>query len=280
MLVFHTDCQMGNTMFIYASARSLAKRRNLTYCLNNIKALEYFELSKQDKYFNSFKYFLFRIKNKIKPNSYSYFHFQDNSLDHSEVLSKELSKNVWYYGYFQGEKYFFENDAELKTLLKIKSVHQTKFNSIINKFSKEKKTVVVHIRLRDYKTFGPDYLNGPDMTLPFSYYKNLLNKYETHEYQIIFTSDDIETIKKEFKNIKDAYFSENDAIIDFQFIKNADIAIISHSTFAWWAAWLNEKPNKQIFVPKYFLGFKVEREYPVNIIPESWSKVHVPNNNY
>lgn len=275
MLVFHSHCQIGNQLFIYACARSLAKKRKLNYCLSDIEQLsDYFELSKQDKFLNTLKYLLFRIKNKIAPNSYTYSHLQDNSVDHSDKLLNESSQNAWYYGYFQGYNYFFENRVEIKKLFRIKSEHQKTFNSIVHTFPNEKKLLVVHIRLRDYKTFGPAYLNGPDMTLPFSYYHNLLKKYDLGEYNVIFTSDEIQTVEKEFKDVKNAYFSKNEAIVDFQFIQNADIAIISHSTFAWWAAWLNNK-KKCIYVPEYFLGFKVHVEYPINIIPDDWKRVKV-----
>ncbi len=276
MLVFHSHCQLGNQMFIYACARSLAKKRKLNYCLSDNKQLiEYFDLSDQDKFLNTLKYQFFRIKNKIVPSSHSYFHFQDNRNDYAETLKKEPSKNAWYYGYFQGLNYFIENQEEVKKLFTIRLQHQNKFNLIIDQFPKEKKILVVHIRLKDYRTFGSEYLNGPDMTLPFAYYHKLLNSYPLEDYQVIFTSDEIETVKKEFQNMKQAYFSEYEAIIDFQFIKNADVALISNSTFAWWAAWLNDKADKQIMVPEYFLGFKIKEEYPINIIPVEWTKVAV-----
>jgi hypothetical protein len=273
MLVFHSHCQLGNQMFIYACARSLAMKRQSSYCLSNIDHLNYFQLSWQDRAFNRLKYNAFKIRNFIR--KFKFEHFQDNRLDYSAGMLSETKKNIWYYGYFQGENYFFGNEEQVKKMFTIKGTYKKKFNSILQTFPKEKKILVVHIRLRDYKTFGPNYLNGPDMTLPFSYYHELLKNYPLEDYQVIFTSDDIEAVKKEFQDINNAYFSKNDAITDFQFIKNADVAIISHSTFAWWAAWLNEKAEKKIIVPEYFLGFKVKKEYPVNIIPKAWNKITV-----
>ena len=82
-------------------------------------------------------------------------------------------------------------------------------------------------------------------------------------------------MKIEFNNVKNAHYSENSVISDLQFIINADICILSCSTFSWWGAWLNEKKTKTIFVPKNFLGFKVNKEFPVKMIPESWNKIQV-----
>ncbi|MGQ0828891.1 MAG: alpha-1,2-fucosyltransferase [Bacteroidota bacterium] len=260
-------------MFIYACSRSIAKKRNLTYCLSNIDNLKYFKLSISDYLFNSLKYRWFQFQNFIR--KYKFEHLQDNRKDYFTNMQSETAKNVWYYGYFQGERYFFEDYNEIKKVFSIKILYQKKFDAVIQSFPKDKKILVVHVRLRDYKTFGPDYLNGPDMTLPFSYYHQLLQSFNLEKYHTVFTSDDIVSVKKEFNKIQNAYFSENDAITDFQLLKSADIAIISNSTFAWWAAWLNEKTDKQIYVPEYFLGFKVGKEYPVNIIPAAWNKVKV-----
>jgi hypothetical protein len=257
-------------MFIYACAHSLAKKRNLNYCLSDINHLKYFELSDAEAYSNTIKFKTFQIYNKIKP--FKFEHFQDNRIDYSSSMLSEQETNIWYYGYFQGEKYFYDNYPEIKKRLQIKSIYQKQYNLIVKQFQR-KKILTVHIRLKDYKTFGPDYLNGPDMTLPFSYYHKLLKTFKTEDYQLVFISDEIALVKKEFQHFNQAYFSTNEAIVDFQFIKNADIALISHSTFAWWGAWLNENPQKQIYVPEYFLGFKVGKEYPINIIPSDWKKI-------
>jgi hypothetical protein len=254
-------------MFIYAAAKGLGVKNN-KYCLSDISELKkYFHLTAQDKYLNLVKYLYFRIKNKILP--YRYFHFQDNFIDYSKQLIKKKSKDSWFYGYFQSETYFSDSFKEIKTAFQLKKHLLNRFIDIKTQFD-NKPFLVVHVRLRDYKTFGPEYLNGPDMTLPYTYYRNILNDINIDKYNLVFTSDDISEVEKEFSDYKSAFFSHYDKMIDFQFIKNAQVNIISHSTFAWWAAWLNEESNKKIYVPKYFLGFKIKQEYPLNIIPKDW----------
>jgi spore coat polysaccharide biosynthesis predicted glycosyltransferase SpsG len=88
-------------------------------------------------------------------------------------------------------------------------------------------------------------------------------------------SDDIEEVKKEFAAYKDAYFSNQNVINDFQLLQHANAAIISPSSYAWWACWLNKVPNAKIIVPKYFLGFKVNKEFPVNMIPKHFVQSEV-----
>jgi hypothetical protein len=135
--------------------------------------------------------------------------------------------------------------------------------------------LTVHIRLKDYRTFGPDYLGGPDLSLPWSYYHKLLDRYDLNRYQVIFLSDEPDAIAKVFGDVPGAIFSKEDPIVDFQFIQHAHVCINAHSTFSWWAAWLNKVPGKKVHVPRNFLGFKVGQTYPVHIVPDAWFEEEV-----
>ena len=272
MIIFHSHCQLGNQMFIYACAQSLAKEKNENYCLSDLSDLKFFHLNKNEKIINYLKYTWFRISSKFL--KYKFHHFQDNRIDYSLDLITESSKRNWYYGYFQGENYFYENKLEIKKRFKIKSKYQDIFENLKNKIIGQSKYAIVHIRLKDYKTFGPSYLNGPDLILPMSYYHEMIKKIP-EDFKIVFLSDDIEKIKNDFNYVNNAYFSKNSVIDDFQFIINANICILSCSTFSWWGAWLNENKELKIYIPKFFLGFKVKKEYPVNIIPPNWNQIEI-----
>jgi len=263
---------MGNQMFIYACARSLSKKKNVPYCLSEIDKLKFFELSQEDYSKNKRKYLRFKILNKLKLSWFKFEHYQDNRIDYSEKMFLEKNKTIWYYGYFQSEEYFYNNQDELRKLFKIKQEYKNEFENASKKLNFGTNYISVHIRLTDYKTFGPDYLDGPDLSLPFSYYHNLLLDYKDSNRKIVIMSDEPELIKKEFAYLSNAIYSVESAIVDFQIIQNAQICINANSTFSWWAAWLNERQDKKVFVPNYFLGFKVKKEFPINIIPAAWSK--------
>lgn len=275
MLVFHSHCQMGNQMFIYACARSLSKKLNAPYCLSEIDKLKFFELSQEDYSKNKRKYLRFKILNKLKLSKFKFEHYQDNRIDYSEKMIAENHKTLWYYGYFQSEKYFYNNQQELKKLFAIKKEYKNEFANSNKKLNLGNNYISVHIRLKDYKTFGPDYLNGPDLSLPFSYYHRLLSDYKNTDRKIVIMSDEPQLVKKEFAYLNNAIYSEESPIVDFQIIQHAEICINANSTFSWWAAWLNDRKDKKVFVPNYFLGFKVKKEFPINIIPEGWSKQDV-----
>jgi hypothetical protein len=280
MIVVNTPAvQMGNKMFLYAMARSLAKARKLTYCFegNLLDALEYFEIP-DSKLSHKINTIIFRIQNKIPGMKYTFYHNQDNRKNYADEMLNDASKYVWYYGYMQGEQYFYGNEVEIKKLYTIKEKYKLEYKNAIQKINPEnKKLLTVHIRLKDYKTFGPDYLGGPDLSLPFSYYHNLLKNYSENEYKIVVLSDEIETVKSEFSYLKQVHFSTENMIVDFQLLQNSDVCIAAHSTFSWWASWLNSKTDKVVYVPNYFLGFKVKMENPFGIIPKGWNKVDIEN---
>ena len=59
---------------------------------------------------------------------------QDNRIDYSLDLSNETNKRNWYYGYFQGEKYFFNNEFEIRKRFEIKNQYKVIFDNLKKKF--------------------------------------------------------------------------------------------------------------------------------------------------
>ena len=124
--------------------------------------------------------------------------------------------------------------------------------------------------------YGSEALGGKNLCLPISYYNNSVKSVtDLDQYTIICISDDIDYAKKHLKYSQNILFESNDTIVDYQLMLNANALIIANSSFAWWAAYLNNKPNKIVYSPKYWLGFKKNIEYPLGITSSDFIPVDV-----
>jgi len=188
-----------------------------------------------------------------------------NSDASASVALMNLRNGFMYKGYFQSEEYFKNFKEDLKTIFTIKQQYKTAFNNISATVSSSKKTVTVHIRRGDYVS--------TEYELPTNYYKTALSMISDEDNFYVFVSDDPLFIEQEFKYIENKYISYNSEIIDLQFLINADICILSNSSFSWWGAWLNNKPGKKVIAPEFWLGQRMGQEYPPEIIPPEWTTI-------
>lgn len=258
-------------MFIYAVARELARADGRSYCLGKIGKLEYFELSGKDR-FNLVKLLAFKAQEKILRNV-PRFRYIDQWITYYDKLH-QLPETAVVDGYFQSPHYFTGSEDLIRRSFRVKEQYRKKFEKFYAA-EMQQPTVVVHVRRTDYSySFQNLGLGEGSFVLPLDYYENAFSRIpDLQRYTIIFLSDDIPFVKQHFPHFPKARYSSFDEITDLQIMTKADILIMANSSFSWWGAWLNDKPHKRILVPEYYLGFKVKREFPVDIIPPGWEKV-------
>ena len=122
-----------------------------------------------------------------------------------------------------------------------------------------KNDVVIHLR-------GGDFLKIPNLNIcNFEYYKKSISyAISKGYYSFKLISEDqiygkaiLKEIKKCFVGLKiqllDSYSIKN----DFNLIRSSKLAILSNSTFSWWASFLSTS-KKEFIVPKNF-SIKEER---------------------
>lgn len=258
-------------MFIFAAASALKNQGRNTF-VSSYKNLNYFKISVPEKKLNFFQWYLVRFFRKLK--LVKNYDFKNGWEDHSKQITN-LEGNIILTGYFQGLHYFehFQNDIRRK--FEIKKKYRRKYDDYMAPY-KNNKIVAIQIRRTDYQEFNDSDLMGPDLTLPLSYYTELMDELRKKQfYQFIVMSDDKHYLHDDFERLPDVIISDNDEIIDLQILIHADVCVISPSSFGWWGAWLNHKPEKVIYIPEFYLGFKVGKEYPFGIIPAGWNKVKV-----
>lgn len=271
------QCRLGNQLFQYAFIAALAKRKNVSFFLNDkfesLLLRPYFDLKHYHPFANTIKQYWFKLRSGKYLKSL-------NAIEiHRFDELDRLEDNKIYSGFFQSDLYFQEINQEIKDFISVKKKFVRSFQHKFGKLFYEHKTIAVHIRRGDYLELNywwQDNLGDTNLALDDQYYRTCLAQVENlKEYRVLFISDDITYAEKQFNDIEQAIFVSNEMIIDFQILQNADICILSNSSFSWWGAYLNSKANKKVFCPENWLGFKIGREFPPGIINQDWQKVSV-----
>lgn len=268
--------RLGNQMFQYAFAYATAKKNKTSFLITPTAPFEPARFFKLDPFTNFFykhipysRYFI-KIYSLLIPKRY----YRKKVIENQSGSVDQNGKNS-YVGYFQSEKYFKDYLPQIEKNFSIQDKWKKPFYEKYGEVLKNHKIIVIHVRRTDYIDFEKEHLGEKNLALPISYYYNCLNKIsDIKAYKIFCISDDIPFVKENLKIDGSVSFESNNMITDFQLLQHADIAIIANSTFAWWAAYLNKKAEK-IFVPKYWLGFKVNIEFPKGIIAEKFTAVDV-----
>jgi hypothetical protein len=274
MFAVKIEGRLGNQLFQYAFALAQRERYHEDFYLESYRYRFFRDLFVLPRYFtirrrlpgsNAFKKLVYLLTSRFKPPQL----VQDQWFPADDFLRRS-GPGVSYRGFFQAEEYFLP----VKDLVREEFRIREKYRIDIRDFTgNDRETIVVHVRRTDYLNWGNDDL-GYNLSLPESYYQRCLDLLDTSGKNILFLSDDIAYVKERFGR-PGAFFSENNSeITDFQLLMQADYLILSNSSFSWWGAYLNDRA-KRVLAPKYWLGFKVGKEWPNGTVCTAWDEMDV-----
>lgn len=93
-------------------------------------------------------------------------------------------------------------------------------------------------------------------------------------------SDDIDWVreninKDKFPNYTFEYSEDNSEMVDLKFMVCCQNSIIANSTFSWWAAYLNNNPNKFVITPDESNWFGVSNKHlsVEDLLPKDWIRI-------
>ena len=243
---------LGNVMFQIASTYGLAKKTGRIPIWNNV--LEFADTLKsrygfnhKDAIFRNFlesKIFLFETK-QIHDG---YGKYEEGLVNYLE----ESHKNIMIEGYLENTRYFNEYKDEIcalfspdiETLEKIKTLYPVLFDE-------QYTTVGIHFR-------GNEYLRleeRPNFEELKRYIKLIKAKISNPIFLVF--SDDIDAF--DFTTLKDDTYMKmgnNEDYIDLWSLSLCKHAVLSHSTFSFWAAYLNQNKDAMFCV-----GYGITRPF-------------------
>lgn len=285
---------LGNQMFQYAAARRLALRHgtelklDLSW-LSNSPAdatprwyeLDHFSIAakiaspldvsgRSELVRKSWLMRLF-VKSALAESSYGviqepHFQFDPSVLDAPD--------NVYLDGYWQSEKYFLDVADTIRQdyVFKRKLDEQ---NVLLAESIGKVQAVSVHVR-------RGDYANNPSVsalhgTCSSAYFKAAMEivVQQTRDPHFFIFSDDIKWCRENINSSYPMTFADSngpgDAHKDLRLMSLCRHHIIANSSFSWWGAWLNPRPDKIVIAPlRWFNDPNIDTS---DLLPESWLRI-------
>jgi Glycosyl transferase family 11 len=254
--------RMGNQMFQLAFAHAASRRLGTGFVLGPGALWEYFDAGAWSRR-------SVRLARKLAFRARHGREGPDRLLikddqDPAEVLAG-LRDGVAYGGFFQSERYFAGYEEDVRRLFAVRPAYETAF---ARRYGDLGPYICMHMRRGDYGEEG--------LSLPTTFFRDALAAIpERDQVPLIVVSDDPASAREELGDMANARFETNPAIIDLLLLMNANAVIASNSSFSWWGAWLNQRPEVRVVAPQHWLGFGTGLERPRDVIPTRWIQVPV-----
>jgi hypothetical protein len=148
-------------------------------------------------------------------------------------------------------KYFEKYNDAIKSDFTFKPQIIAHLSSAVNNVQNQN-SIGVHIRRGDFTSGNNHKIHG---LIPLDYYYNAIEhiKSKASNPVIYIFSDDIEWVKNNFRSDEKIVFASSalthQPIEDLYLMSQCRHNIIANSTFSWWAAHLNNNPDKIVVAP-------------------------------
>ena len=252
---------LGNQLFQTAACLNYRRRREKViisflghiHVPKRINCLDYIFIRPNWLYFDNSndlsleKKFIARTSAYLRFGSYlPCISINDRNFN-SKNLRSSTKKIMFLDGYFN-QKWTYNNLNKAFSQLKLKKIELSKeYLEICNN------DVVIHVR-------GGDFLTIPNYNIcDLEYYKKSISYFISHGYNSfklisedqIYGKKILKSIKQYFIDLDISLLNSNSIQNDFNLIRSSKIAILSNSSFSWWASFLSTT-KKEFIVPKNF----------------------------
>ena len=307
-LILRLSNEIGNQMFMYASAYSISKELNRRLYIDDETAF----LSKKNV--SKFGLNLFNITSAIAPDTLKFKNLTGNikrkfliktdllrSKKKFYIEKKDRNKitkysnnyknlifdnNLFLEGHFESERYFRDYKDEIKEEFKLKNQDTFKKNPFFNEINKQNSVSICLRQNRFMEGRGQNTFQNKQKSLNFTLEQmNYINKSvdyiksKVSNPTFFLWSNDFSNIDKNKFNFiyKEIKLNDDENVLDKRtqslfLLTQCNHFIVTTYPFNWWCAWLSERNNKIILRPsdKFFDDFYLNNR---DFWPESWIKI-------
>ena len=191
----------------------------------------------------------------------------------SNYQNQSFNDTYCFDGYWQSYRYLSAITPSLQFEdQRINDISADYINAI-----EQSEAVFLHIR-------RGDYLNKENQKVfaecPLNYFENAANRIKEDIKNVHFFvfSNDIQWVKSHLKlNDNEVTFIQNEGnscdLKDFYLMTRCKHAIISNSTFSWWAAYLINNCDKKVIAPKHWYNDISMNNATKDLIPPTWIRL-------
>ena len=300
-IVLRLSNNLGNQMFMYASAFSIAKqlRRELliddetAFNLNqnlhkfNLNIFDYSAKKAPDSL--KFKGFKGYIKRKVMKNldifiNRKNFYIEQKDKNKITYFNKnyiniDFKDNLFLEGHFESEKYFIDYKKEIVNEFNFKRQYNLEKNQIFS-LLKDSTSVCVCLRQNRFSEkkrsiTNQDMQESDKFSIEQSIYiKKAMDilKSKLSNPKFFLWSNDYKNVFKYLPKNEFTLISTNEIDLDLFLMTQAKHYILIPSTFNWWGCWLSRSNEKIVLRPSdnYFSKFKINNK---DFWPERWGRV-------
>ena len=287
---------LGNQMFQYALGLSIAKKNSTEVCCDTTFLNDRFP--RKDFAYRNYDLDVFVLDQRFTPLSKisealpipgvwlgidlvclkagemaGLWHIKKEVGDHDfdpELFNIRDSMILW--GRWQNEKYFKDIEADVRAAFRFRNPLNAEATAIAHEI-KNTNSVSLHVRRGDYAAFKTTQKlwGGTDLDYYQRAAKYVAQKIEKPHFFIF--SDDVawsrENLKLDFPmTFVPASAAGKKGECHLELMSLCKNHIITNSTFSWWGAWLDPRPEKIVIAPKQW-----QNDPPISgdkVVPEGW----------
>lgn len=186
---------------------------------------------------------------------------------------RDWSGPAYVHGYWQSERYFSDVVDQVRDAFRFR-LHWNEADLAVRFRMEQQPSASLHVRRGDYtSTKNRDVYAQCDIDYYRAAIKQLCD--QIPNLKIFAFSDEPEWVASqllpEFREIEIVRHNNGlRSANDMRLISLANHHIIANSSFSWWGAWLNPRPDKIVIAPKlWFVDGKNDRD----LIPSSWVRI-------